>query len=344
MTEPSSKKDHFPSFPLAELHAHLGTSINPAIYWQIAHAQGFKLPKKEYQEFINYITLSPQKKMQLNDYFKTIYHPLLDKLSSGTYAVEKAIYEIMSGAYRNNITLIELRNNPMKHNHEGQEDLDHIIMAMLRGMEKALLEYSHLSAGIIFCLAREFTYEKNEIIVEKAIKYKRRGIVGIDFAGPGTPSFHFKDYTRLVERAKQAGLKVTTHSGEVPEANDMWESLEFVAPNRIGHGISAAYDKKLMKELVKRNIVLEICPLTNIVVKAVEGVEELKFILRTFLENGVEFTINTDWPEVIENAHLWRQFAFLKEENILSVEELIQCNKIAFKSTFVSPGGLNAYL
>src|SRR3989344_7416726 len=146
--------NNFPSFPLAELHAHLGSSINPFIYWQIAHTQGFKLPKKEYKDFIDYIIVSPEKKTTLNKYLKDIYHPFLDKLSSGTYAVEKATYEILSGAYRsNNITLLEIRNNPMKHNHEGQEDLDHIIMAMLRGMERALLEYEKLSAGLIFCMA-----------------------------------------------------------------------------------------------------------------------------------------------------------------------------------------------
>jgi len=330
---------------LAELHAHLGTSINPSIYWQIAHAQGFKLPKKEYQEFINYITLSPQKKMALNDYFKTIYHPLLDKLSSGTYAVEKATYEILSGAYRSNsITLLELRNNPMKHNHEGQEDLDHIIMAMLRGMERALLEYEKLSAGLIFCLAREFSYEKNEIIVEKAIKYRRRGIIGIDFAGPPNKKFYFKDYKKLAQRAKKAGLKITSHSGEVKDANDVWEALEYINPSRIGHGILAAFDKKLMKELVKRNIVLEICPLSNLMTKAVENEEEIKFILRTFIENKVKFCINSDWPETIESAHLWQQFEFLRKNNILSEEELKKCNQIAFSSSFVPGIGLNAYL
>ncbi|MEK7534539.1 MAG: adenosine deaminase [Patescibacteria group bacterium] len=330
----------------AELHAHLGTSINPSIYWQIAHAQGFKLPKKDYREFIEYITLSPHKKTTTYmKYLDEIYHPLLDKLSSGTYAVEKATYEILSGAYRSNsITLLELRNNPMKHNHEGQEDLDHIIMAMLRGMERALLEYKKLSAGLIFCLAREFNYEKNEIIVEKAIKYKRRGIVGIDFAGPPDKNFHFKDYKKLVLRAKKTGLKITSHSGEIKDANDVWEALEYINPSRIGHGILAAYDKKLMKELAKRNIVLEVCPLSNIVTKAVKNAEELKFILRTFVENKVKFTINSDWPETIQHAHLWQQFEFLRKNNILSEEELKSCNKIAFSSSFIPDIGLDAYL
>lgn len=333
----------FPSFPLAELHAHLGTSINPSIYWQIAHEQGFKLPKQEYKEFIDYVMLSPTNRSSINDYFEKIYHPLLDKLSSGTHAVEKAVYEIMSGAYRNNITLLELRTNPMKHNHGGDVDLDHVIMAMLRGMERALLEYKNLSAGIIFCMAREFSYEQNEIIAEKAMKYHRRGIIGIDFAGPAHPHFHYKDYTALVDKARRKGLKVTAHSGEVEDANDMWDAVTHISPDRIGHGWLASRDKELMKDLARNNTVIEFCPMSNIMTKF-QTVDDIKEIVRAFLEHDVKFTINTDWPEVMEGAHLWRQFAWLKEEGILTEEQLKKCNKTAFESTFIPPGGINAYL
>ncbi len=335
----------FPDYPLAELHAHLGASIHPAVYWEIAHEQGIKLPQKDYHEFREFITLSFEDKRPLNEYFNEVYHPILDKLSSGTHAVERATYEIISGAYRSNrTTIIELRNNPMKHNHNGTIDLDHVILAMLRGMERSLLEYPALDAGLLFCLAREFSYEQNEIIVEKAIKYQRRGVIGIDFAGPASRGFHFKDYSKLIKKAKKAGLKVTAHSGEERSANDMWEALEFISPQRIGHGIHAAYDKALMRELVKRNITLEVCPMSNIVTQAVENEEELTFILRTFIENKVPFCINTDWPEMIVKAHLKRQFQYLLSKKMLTEAEMKQCNKIAFASTFVPKGGLNAYL
>lgn len=331
--------------PLAELHAHLTTAINPSIYWRIAHSLGFKLPKNNYEDFLDYITLSLDKKIPLKEYFDKIYHPLLNKLISGTYAVEEGTYEVISGAYRvSNITFIELRNNPMKHNHDGQVDLDHIIMAMLRGMERAFLEFPELSAGLIFCLDRQFSYKKNETIVNKAIKYRKRGVIAIDFANYDIGTFHFRDYKELVRKARRAGLKVTAHSGETDDTNDIWEAIESISPDRIGHGIKAAYDKKLMKEIVKRNIVLEICPLSNIAIKAVENIDELKFILRTFIENKIKFCINSDWPEIILNAHLNRQFDFLRENNILNDEELERCNKIAFESSFIPGNGLSAYL
>ena len=70
----------------------------------------------------------------------------------------------------------------MKRNLDSELDLDHIIHAALRGMDRAMLEYG-VQAGLIFCLAREFDHKLNSIILEKAIKYRHRGVVGIDLAG-----------------------------------------------------------------------------------------------------------------------------------------------------------------
>jgi adenosine deaminase len=341
-----ARQQTFPNFPLAELHAHLGASISPTVLWQLAHEAGIKLPKKEFSEFERYITLSQDRRLKLETYFKRIYHPLLDRLSSGAHEVEQATYHTMTGAHRaNGITLLELRNNPMKHNQGGQFDLDPIIMAMLRGMERALLECRGLSAGLIFILAREFPVEWNAIIVKKAIKYRRRGVIGIDMGGPGTVGFTYKDYKKLFDKAHRAGLRITVHSGEVANADDMWEALEYAKPERIGHGIRAAYNPALMKELAKRGTVLEVCPMSNIATKAVANLDEMKFILRTFIDNKVRFCINSDWPEIIEGCHLKRQFTFLRDKGLLTEKELRTCNKTAFEASFIpKPGGLEAYL
>ena len=104
----------------------------------------------------------------------------------------------------------------------------------------------------------------------KAIKYHRRGIVGIDFSGINNDNFHLEDYREIIEKAKTAGLGVTTHSGELISDNDIWKAIELIKPQRIGHGIRAAYDKHLMQEIAKRNIILEICPLSNLMTNAVE--------------------------------------------------------------------------
>ncbi|MDR3143930.1 MAG: hypothetical protein LBT64_00305 [Puniceicoccales bacterium] len=330
---------------LADLHAHLGTSISPATLWEIAQDRGFVLPKRDYHDFVEYISISPNNPTPLDEYFNTVYHKLLDKLSSGTKEVERAVYETFSGAYRSNhVQLLELRTNPMKHNLEAEVDLDQLIMAMLRGMERALLAYPKLSGGIIFCLGREFSHKKNSIIVEKAIKYHSRGIVGIDLAGPYGQKFSVEQYEELFTAARKANLGITVHAGEQMDHSDMWEIIELLRPERIGHGICAAYDARLMSELVRRDIVLEICPLSNLATRAVDNIAQMKHIMRTFLKNGVKFTVNTDWPEVIDKNHLHEQFNWLLREKILDESELRMCNALAFERTFIAGCGLDPYL
>ena len=322
---------------VADLHAHIGTSIPPSVYWHIAQSEGYKLPKRDYHEFVDFIVLDPAHKSTLKTYLDEVYHPILDKLSSGSVALEKGVYETMSGAYRsNNITLLELRGNPMKHNRDGEVDLDHAIMAILRGMERALLEYPKLYAGIIFCLDRQFSVEKNAIIIEKAIKYHSRGVVGIDFSNYDNGTFHFKDYAVLLQKARRAGLKITAHSGETDDTNDMWDCVTYAKPDRIGHGIKAAYDPKLMKVLRENNIVLEVCPLSNLMTQAVKDNDEMRFILQTLFNHKVKVTLNTDWPEMIKGAHVVQQYTYLEKHRILTRKQIEQTIRWSFQYTFIN--------
>ena len=198
--------------PLAELHCHLGGAVTPAIMWGIAHAQGIKLPTKDYWEFRDMITVSPRRNRSFDGYLQLFHWTEL--IQSSPIAVERAVYEVVGGAYRkNNITTMELRFNPMKRNRGGEQDLDHIIAAALRGMDKATLEYP-IKPGLIFCLDRAFPFELNEIIAEKAIQWRDRGVVGVDIAGPESATFRVADYRRLFRRTRQFGLGLTVHTGE----------------------------------------------------------------------------------------------------------------------------------
>ncbi|HEU6440025.1 MAG TPA: hypothetical protein VFC12_06260, partial [Terriglobales bacterium] len=126
--------------PLAELHCHLGSAVTPAIMWGIAHEQGIKLPTKDYWQFREMITASARRGHSFEKYLQLFHWTEL--IQSSPLAVERSVYEVIGGAYRkNNITTMELRFNPMKRNRGGEQDLDHIIAASLRGMDRAMLEY-----------------------------------------------------------------------------------------------------------------------------------------------------------------------------------------------------------
>ena len=153
--------------------------------------------------------------------------------------------------------MIELRFNPMKRNLGGERDLDHIIHAALRGMDRACLEYG-VKAGLIFCLAREFDYELNEIIVRKAVKYRGHGVIGIDLAGPEQHTLELGGdvdrYRDLFARARAAGLGTTVHTGETTHTGPegVLAVIEKLKPARIGHGIAAAQSDEAMRKLVEQ--------------------------------------------------------------------------------------------
>ena len=320
---------------LTELHCHVGGAVDPAIMWSIAHQQGIRLPSKDYWDFVELITVShPDKVNNLTEYDKIFRWTEL--IQSSPLAIERSIHEIIGGAYRKcNITTLELRLNPMKRNREGEQDLDHIITASLRGLDRALLEYPEVRAGLILMMDRTFPLELNTIIIEKALRYQARGIIGIDIAGPPNPDFSYRAHAGLVERAREAGLGITIHTGEEGRIEDMWEVLEYLRPERIGHGILCAYDEKLIEEVKRQGVTLEICPTSNLRTRAVRDLAELRHIIRTLREREVAFTINTDGPEMLLTTVV-REYQLLLNEGILTEDEARACMTQAQQASFLN--------
>ena len=292
---------------LAELHTHLGGSVASEIMWSLAHEQGIALPVKDFWEFDRLVTVSDPRGVENLDALNEIYR-WTELIQSSPLAVERSVHAAIGGAYRSQgITTLEIRFNPMKRNRGGERDLDHIILAAVRGLDLAALEYPQVRAGLILMMDRTFTERQNEVIVEKAIRWASRGIVGIDIAGPRPGGrYPYAELAPLVEEARSAGLGITIHVGE--EGGDhgldeTWDVAETLRPERIGHGILAAGDVELMATLADAGIVLEICPTSNLLTKALRDESALRDTFRAFVEHDVPFTIATDGPEMMR-THL----------------------------------------
>jgi adenosine deaminase len=323
---------------LAELHTHLGGSVASDILWSLAHEQGIALPVKDYWEFDALVTVSDPRGVEDLDALDAIYH-WTELIQSSPLAVERSVHGASGGAYRSQgITTLELRFNPMKRNRGGERDLDHIILAAVRGLDIASLEYPQVRAGLILMMDRTFTRRQNEVIVEKAIRWASRGIVGVDIAGP-RPGGERYDYTQIapmVETARAAGLGVTIHVGEEGEtgAEELGEVVEHLRPDRIGHGILAAGDPELMGLLRDTGVVLEICPTSNLLTKALPDEPAVRETFRAFVEAGVEFTIATDGPEMMR-THLRDELELLERIGALTPEELVAANRRGHEASFI---------
>ena len=325
---------------LAELHTHLGGSVSSDILWTLAHEQGIALPVKDYWDFDRLVTVSDPRGVPDLNALDAIYH-WTELIQSSPIAVERSVHGAIGGAYRSQgITTLELRFNPMKRNRGGERDLDHIILAAVRGLDRAGLEYPQVRAGLILMMDRTFPAELNAIIVEKAIRWAPRGVVGIDIAGPrpGGGRYDYRQVLPMVEEARAAGLGVTIHVGE--EGGDVGreevaEVVETLRPDRIGHGILAAGDPELMRAIAAAGIALELCPTSNLLTKALPGEDALRETLRSFVEHGVGFTIATDGPEMMR-THLRDELELLRRISALGEDELEEANRRGHEASFVA--------
>jgi len=324
---------------LAELHTHLGGSVATDIMWSLGHEQGLALPTRDFWEFDRMVTVSDPRGVPDLDSLDRIYH-LTELIQSSPLAVERSVHAAIGGAYRSQqITTLELRFNPMKRNRGGERDLDHIILAAIRGLDRASLEYPQVRAGLILMMDRTFTADQNMVIIEKAIRYAPRGIVGVDIAGPRPGGTRY-DYTQIrehVELARDAGLGVTIHCGEEGAQygiDELAEVVESLRPNRIGHGILAARDPELMASIRAADITLEICPTSNLLTKALADEDAVRAIFRRFIEHGVPFTIATDGPEMMR-THLRDEFELLLRIGALDDDEAQSANARGHEASFI---------
>jgi adenosine deaminase len=276
--------------------------------WELAHEQGIKLPYSDFFEFEAATNVSEG--TDGLEGLNKVYH-FTELIQSSPEGVQRATYQALAHAYRTQrITQHEIRFNPAKRNRGGERDLDAIILAAIHGMDRATVDYG-IQAGIILMMDRCQSIELNAAIVKRAIKFKDRGIVGVDIGGP-RPSWAFFDYPQsighMVQKAKDAGLGVTIHAGEegcTTEKNrqcfyeETRDVIKYIKPDRIGHGILCAYYPELMESIVEQDILLEVCPTSNLRTGAISNWGQVAEILDTLWSNEVKFTLCTDGPVMI---------------------------------------------
>jgi adenosine deaminase len=133
---------------------------------------------------------------------------------------------------------------------------------------------------------------------------------------------------------------VTIHVGEEGDEYglaEVGEVVEALRPDRIGHGILAAQDPELMSAIREQEIVLEVCPTSNLLTGALAGEDEVRDVFRTFGEHGVPFTVATDGPEMMR-THLRDELELLLKIGAADEEELRAANARGHEASFVVSG------
>jgi adenosine deaminase len=207
---------------------------------------------------------------------------------------------------------------------------DAYLAGICDGIEAAR-EKTGIETRIIITGERHFGVDRVVAAAEYAARNRHPLVTGFNMAGEERMG-RVADYARAFDIARDAGLGLTIHAGEVCGAFSVADALELVKPARIGHGVRATEDPAVVERLVELGTVLEVCPGSNIALNVYP--DFASHPLKQLKTAGVRVCINSDDPPFFHTS-LAREYEIAAQEFGMSDEEINAMTRTALESAFV---------
>jgi adenosine deaminase len=313
-----------------ELHRHLELSVRKSTILELAPQFGIKLKNdNDFNE--RFIIREPMLKLDavLNKFLDT------QLLWASEGLIERMTYEACEDAHNEGIRILELRYAPtfIRYRHDNL-DFESIHEAIVRGMTRAEKDFK-MAIGLICIIQRILPVKEAEAVTQFAIDHKD-SFIGLDLAD-NEEGFDSKPFAPFFLKAKNAGLGITVHAGEINSKKAPFypkDAIEHLGAARIGHGVQVYREPNMISYLKERGIVLELCPTSNYLTQAIPG-EIKNHPFKMLLESGLKVTINTDDPGIFA-TNMNQEYKLLEELFAISEKDFITCNETAYKASFIS--------
>ena len=278
-------RDQIRRMPKAELHVHLDGSLRPETMVALASAARVELPTADPAALRRYMLVSDAR--NLEDYLARF--DLTIALLQTPDAIERVAYEMVEDAARDGLRYIEIRYAPRLSTRFGLSE-DDVIGAQVAGIRRGEQDFG-VRAELICCALRHWEPELSLESAEVAVRWRGRGVVGFDLAGPeaGHPASRHR---AAFDRAAEGLLGITVHAGEAAGAESIADALHHCHADRIGHGTRLHEAPELEAYVRDRRITVEINLTSNLQTRAVATAAEHP--VRRYFDAGVAVTLNTD--------------------------------------------------
>lgn len=297
---------------MIDLHLHFDGSLLPRTVLELAREQGIRLPAEEPDELKLFLT-APEDCKSLNEYLEKFDLPLL--VLQTKEAVRKGMYTLVSSLKEQGMLYAEIRFAPQLHTRKGLSQ-EQVVKAAVLGMQEAMAGSFFKAKLILCCMRGADNREENLQTVRTAAAFLGRGVAAADLAG-AEALYPTADYEEVFALARELSLPFTIHAGEADGAESVEAAIRMGA-SRIGHGVRAGEDARLLEELRERRIPLEMCPSSNVQTKAVPSL--LEHPILEFLRKGLIVTVNTD-NMTVSDTTVEREFGLLREKLGMTQEE-----------------------
>jgi len=286
--------------PKIELHVHLEGSVLPESLFEMANRNGVGLPAADAGELAEIYR------------FRDFEH-FLELWSMTTVAIQtdrdfrQVVTDYAEQAASHGAVYIEGIFTPAERVSAGAS-WDEVFAGFCDGAQQAN-ELFGVEVRLTCDIPRNLEPEVGLRTAEYAVKYRDRGVVGLGLGGPET-DYPPEPFERAFLVAKEGGLGSVPHAGEVAGAASMRGAIEVLRADRIRHGIRALEDAGIVRELVDRQIVCDVCPVSNVCTGAVGSLEDHP--LPSMLEAGIPCSISTDDPAMF-GTNLGREYEVARQ-------------------------------
>tara|TARA_Y100000590_G_scaffold153950_2_gene176842 strand:- start:2498 stop:3541 length:1044 start_codon:yes stop_codon:yes gene_type:complete len=312
--------------PKVELHCHLDGSLRPQSILEVAQNENIRLPFDSITELKSFF-ISGKKRVTLEEYLKR-FDVTLSVMQSAK-SLSKFSYELIEDVAKENVRYIEVRYSPILHTKLGMT-MEESVESVLKGLKKGKKQFG-VKSGIIVCGIRSISPSISLKLADLSVRYKNRGVVGFDLAGP-EENFPAKEHREAFYLIRNNNINATIHAGEAYGPASIHQAIHQCGANRIGHGTRLKEDKGLMNYINDHRIPLEICLTSNWQTKSVRSLKQhpLKF----YYNQGIRVTLNTD-NRLMSNTTMTKEMMLAHKLFGFTIHDFKEITIMAMKSAFI---------
>ncbi len=304
----SSLRQSLARLPKVDLHRHLEGSIRPETFLELVLPQDVLLPTRDPQELLRHIQINDDEPPGFMNFLSKFF--LLHYMYASPEVYPRIMREVIADAAKDNVAHLELRISLKHLTRHMNFDMRDVIGWLHEARVQAERDFN-ISVLLIPMLNREAPREICEQIMDAVLAQPDGVIAALDLAGDELHN-PIPPYVDLFDRARDHGLRITVHAGEARGPDVVEDCLRVFRPSRIGHGVRSVESQRILELLKEQNVVLEVCPTSNIQTGASRSLHEHQ--LRQLHEAGVKVTINSDDP--------WISRTTLTNEHFLAIDQI----------------------
>jgi adenosine deaminase len=305
--------------PKTEIHLHIEACVNKKTLKYLYEKNGNPVSDEHIQEKFSF--------KDLNGFIQTFFFIQGSVKEAKDLGI--MVESLRDYLKKNKIRYSEVFFAPTRFIQNGLkfEDMIDALIKIIQEIEKN----DKIIIRILVDVSRSFGPDNAAKNLDFVLSNPRKEIIGIGLGGAELMG-PAKDYGIVFQKAKKQGLHVVTHAGEDDGPWSIWDSIDICGAERIGHGISAIQDPKLLKAMKDRQIPIEICITSNIFTGKYVKKEE-NHPVRTYFDMGIPCVINTDDPEIFDVSLNYEYFKLYKYLNF-TPNEIIKLIEQGVKASF----------